>query len=61
MYVYICLLKNLNIIKAREITTNNIDSFEENWKPFIAELRYDMHKKIIGTNHKYFDKDFFFF
>ena len=26
-----CHLKNLNIIKAQEITTNNIDAFEENW------------------------------
>ena len=39
------VLKNLNIIKTREITTNNINSFEENWKPFITELRSDIHTK----------------
>ena len=53
-----CLLKDLNIIKTREITTNNIDSFEDNRKPFIAGLRSDIHTKIVGTNSSYFDKQF---
>ena len=56
-----CLSKDLNIIKARETTANNIDTFEENWKPFITELRSDMHTKIVGTKYKYFDKHYFFF
>ena len=38
-------LKNLNINESREITTSNIDSFEENWKSFITELWADIHTK----------------
>ena len=53
-----CLLRNLSIIKAREITTKRIDSFEENRKPFITELRSDIHTKIVGTNYNYFEKAF---
>ena len=53
-----CLLRNLSIIKAREITTKRIDSFEENRKPFITELRSDIHTDIVGTNYNYFEKAF---
>ena len=38
-----CVLKNLSILKAREILLNKTDLFEENWKIFITELRADIH------------------
>ena len=38
-----CILKNLSILKAREILSNKTDLFEENWNIFITELRSDIH------------------
>ena len=38
-----CLLKNLSILKGREIILNKTDLFDENWNIFITELRADIH------------------
>ena len=38
-----CLLKNLSILKAREILSNTTDLFEVNWNIFITDLRVDIH------------------
>ena len=38
-----CRLKNLSILKAREILLNKTDLFIENWNIFITELRADIY------------------
>ena len=38
-----CLLKNLSILKAREILFKKTDLFDENWNIFITDLRADIY------------------
>ena len=40
-----CLLKNLSIIKAKEIIADKVSIFENNWDLFITDLRSDIHSK----------------
>ena len=40
-----CLLKNLNVIKAKETFSDNTIAFEENWNLFIQGFRRDIHTR----------------
>ena len=36
-----CLLKNLSVIKSKDIMQDDLENFEMKWEPFIVDLRND--------------------
>ena len=45
-------LKNLNVIKAREILSDSLEVFENKWNSFITDFRSDVHMKNSWYNEK---------
>ena len=41
-----CLLKNLSIVKSKDILLDELENFEAKWDPFIVDLRSDITIKI---------------
>ena len=42
-----CLLKNLNIIKSKDVVLDNHAIFENKWNIFITDLRANIHTRNI--------------
>ena len=40
-----CLLKDLNIIRSKDVVLDNHAIFENKWNSFIADLRADIHSR----------------
>ena len=40
-----CLQKNFRVLKAKEILSDSLESFEEDWNSFITDLRSDIFTK----------------
>ena len=40
-----CLLKDLNIIKSKDVVQDNLVIFKNRWSSFITDLRADIHTR----------------